>query len=158
MKGFYLNLLVILVLLSGVVSNWMGQFFFFGPFILGLAVPEGPPLGSAIVGKMETFFQGILLPLYVTSTVASINLNALFDGHGDISMELILIIGVIAVKMVACLAPPLVCKLPFKDSMALALILNCKGVIELAAYKILYDTKVSRQQRPLSHLSLGLLL
>lgn len=105
--------------------------------VFGFAVPEGPPLGSALVDKIETFFQGILLPIYVTSTIAKINVDPLFTSHLNLAPEIFLIGIVFVAKMVACIVPPLLCKVPFKDCLVIALILNCKGVVEVANYNVL---------------------
>ncbi|XP_059627065.1 cation/H(+) antiporter 15-like [Cornus florida] len=45
------------VLLSATISYFLGtQMFYFGPLILGLAIPVGPPLGSTLATRKEIFY------------------------------------------------------------------------------------------------------
>lgn len=46
-KGVYILLIVLMIFGSGLLSHLYQMSFFFGPFVLGLAIPDGPPLGSA---------------------------------------------------------------------------------------------------------------
>ncbi|GMN23511.1 hypothetical protein TIFTF001_000141 [Ficus carica] len=48
--------------------------FMLGPTILGLAVPDGPPLGSALVDKLESYVLSILLPGYFVFSGAAMDL------------------------------------------------------------------------------------
>ncbi|GAU32894.1 hypothetical protein TSUD_393150 [Trifolium subterraneum] len=59
-----------IVVVMGVLSVKIDQEFVLGAFILGLSVPEGPPLGSALVKKLQ-FFGVVEIGIY----------NALFDNN-----------------------------------------------------------------------------
>ncbi|XP_030924628.1 cation/H(+) antiporter 15-like [Quercus lobata] len=50
-----------------------GVHFMLGPMILGLAVPDGWPLGSAIVDKLDSYVSSILLPSYFIIDIESYN-------------------------------------------------------------------------------------
>ncbi|KAK7280810.1 hypothetical protein RIF29_08311 [Crotalaria pallida] len=95
----YLHMIVMLVLILGWCSIKIGQDFVLAAFILGLSVPEGPPLGSALVKKFRFFGHHFLLPIFVTTSV-------------------------------------------MKDALALSLILNCKGAVEIGIYCTLYDAEI----------------
>ncbi|KHN44483.1 Cation/H(+) antiporter 3 [Glycine soja] len=77
--------------------------------IVMLFILEGPPLGSALVKKLNFLGTTFLLPIFVTIS------------H-------------------ACLVPSLYCNMQPRDAVSLALILNCKGVVEVGLYCFLYDT------------------
>ncbi|XP_031384632.1 cation/H(+) antiporter 4-like [Punica granatum] len=137
-KEIYLQGILFLAISSALYSNFAGQTILLGPLLLGLAVPDGPPLGSALVNRLESFFTGILLPVYVTSTVANTDLDVLVLEIKRIPIEAAVIFIVFVAKMVGSILPPLICKMPFNDSLALAAILSCKGVVELGTYRFLH--------------------
>ncbi|KAK7242961.1 hypothetical protein RIF29_37743 [Crotalaria pallida] len=143
-KTIYLHMIVALVLILGWCSVEIEQDFVLGAFILGLCVPEGPPLGSALVKKFQFFGHHFFLPIFVTTSMMKVDLFMRFE---DYERNLVKIISYIIlfthlVKIVSCLIPSLYCKMPFKDAFTLSLILNFKGVVEIGIYCNLYDSKV----------------
>lgn len=56
-----------LFLFSVCITKWFPQFMVSAPYVLGLAMPHGPPLGSALVEKFEGMVDQLLLPLFVTA-------------------------------------------------------------------------------------------
>ncbi|XP_048140719.1 cation/H(+) antiporter 3-like [Rhodamnia argentea] len=147
MRDGYLRAILAMLLLSSLASRYFGQSVLFGSICFGLVVPDGPPLGSAIVNKLDCFFVGLILPIYVTVTAAKVDLTALTGSFQDMKLELILVSLVFVSKFAACLVPPLICEMPVKDSLALALILCCKGVVELGIYRFLHEMEVLNEGR-----------
>ncbi|KAF8031098.1 hypothetical protein BT93_D0326 [Corymbia citriodora subsp. variegata] len=146
-KESYLRAVLATLLLSSLASNYFGQSILFGSICFGLVVPDGPPLGSAIVNKLDCFFVGLLLPIFVTVTAVKVDLTAMVASIQEMKVELILVSIVFVSKFAACLVPPLLCRMPFKDSMALAMILCCKGVVELGIYRYLHETEALSKDR-----------
>ncbi|KAH9665764.1 cation/H(+) antiporter 4 [Citrus sinensis] len=89
------TILTMLFLFSVCITKWFPQFMVSAPYVLGLAVPHGPPLGSALVEKFEGMVDQLLLPLFF---------------------------GV--VKFVVCALLPLYKEMPTKDAIALACIMK----------------------------------
>jgi Kef-type K+ transport system membrane component KefB len=142
-KDIYIHAIMLMVLGSGLLSHFFGQTFFFGPFLFGLAVPDGPPLGSAIVNKFNCIISDVFLPLFVAICGMKTNLSLIKFDNSFMKINGILIASTFLAKMVACLVPPLYSKMPLNDALALALLLCCKGVFQLFAYTYLIDTKVT---------------
>ncbi|PPR89891.1 hypothetical protein GOBAR_AA30796 [Gossypium barbadense] len=46
-----------------VVTHWTDRSPLIGAFLFGLAVPDGPPLGSALIDKFECFTNGLFLSI-----------------------------------------------------------------------------------------------
>uniref|UniRef100_A0A2C9VYN0 Cation/H(+) antiporter central domain-containing protein n=1 Tax=Manihot esculenta TaxID=3983 RepID=A0A2C9VYN0_MANES len=65
----FINTIVALAFASEVYFYFVDQIQFLGPFIFGLAVPAGAPLGSALVEKFTPFCIGVLLNLQVTTSM-----------------------------------------------------------------------------------------
>ncbi|OIV97463.1 hypothetical protein TanjilG_10987 [Lupinus angustifolius] len=144
-KNAFIYIIVAMVLLLGWLSVYINQDFVLGAFILGLSVPEGPPLGSALVKKLHFFGSWFLLPIFVTTSVMRVDLVMEYS-HGVIIAITSIILFTHIVKIVACFVPAVYCNLPTKDALSLALILNCKGVVEIGVYCSLYDSKVISAQ------------
>lgn len=147
----YVYCVLIMVLLSSHATHRTGSYALFGPFVLGLATPEGPPLGTAIINKIDTFVNGILMPVFVTTCAMRVDLKNLMnwrdksDGTIDLFMvqTLVIIVVTTAVKIIGCTLPPLYSKMPLKDAVSVSVIMNCKGIVEMAAYSLLRDIEVS---------------
>lgn len=129
----YVILMAIAVLLSVIITDNTGLGFQYGPFILGLALPDGPPLGATVVDKLETLNSGLFVPLLVTYCGMKVNLVQLYDLD---FMKDIWIIFIVCVGMKFCsiLFPALICKVPVKDATALACIMCTQGVVQMAFY------------------------
>lgn len=141
-NDLYIYLIILGVFISAIISHYFELSIVFGPFILGLAVPEGPPLGSALVDKLDSFASGILLPLFVSSTTLRTNLRTINVLNTYAINNIVLVIVNYFTKVFACLVPALYCRMPFKDALALSLIMSAKGVVDLAKYSFLRDKKV----------------
>jgi Kef-type K+ transport system membrane component KefB len=136
-KDLYIFSIILVVLGVALASNRFDLSVVFGPFILGLAVPDGPPLGSTLVQKLDCMVSGVLLPLFVTITMMKANLSDInFNGDQLAKPNLIITIVIVIAKFAACMGPALYCKMPIKDATTLALIMSCKGVCEMAYYSI----------------------
>lgn len=147
----YVYGVLILALLSSYASYRFGFFGLFGPFVLGMAIPEGPPLGTAIIKKIDTFVNGIFMPTFMTTCAMRVDLKDLMswrnkvDGSVDVLMVQALVIVTVCFvsRFVACMIPPLRQELPLKDAVSLSLIMSSKGIVEMAALSVARDTTVS---------------
>ncbi|XP_040992680.1 cation/H(+) antiporter 4-like [Juglans microcarpa x Juglans regia] len=141
-KTVYIHIIMLLMLVSGMVSHLLNFTAVFGPFCLGLAVPDGPPLGSAIVNKFNCFTEHVLLPLFVTICAMKADLRLINFGSNLLAFDIIHLIATFAAKMLACLIPLLYSKMPINDALALALILSFKGQVQLKLYSYFGDDQV----------------
>ncbi|KAJ8551493.1 hypothetical protein K7X08_021508 [Anisodus acutangulus] len=144
-KDLYILLIVLAVLLSGIFSDWLEQTVLIGPLIFGLAVPEGPPLGSTLVDKLDPFASGFLLPIFVSLMSLRTNIFAINPSSSYTFANIVLICVASISKILACLLPMLYCKMPFNDAAAISLIMSTRGVVDLATYSFLRDTKIINQ-------------
>ncbi|XP_022747899.1 cation/H(+) antiporter 4-like [Durio zibethinus] len=117
-------------------------FVLFGPFILGLAVPDGPPMGSALLEILDPIISGLFLPLFATTCGMRVDLSYLKKSNVFATHQAIAAIVTLIVKFGISLMLPLLCKMPMKDSLALAFIMITKGIVEMGSYSFLNDTQV----------------
>ncbi|KAK7315154.1 hypothetical protein VNO77_33687 [Canavalia gladiata] len=143
----YVYCIFIMALLASCATHHFGFFALFGPFVLGLAIPDGPPLGTAIIKKIDTLVNGVLTPIFVTTCAMRVDLRDFMnwrdkvDGKvDDFMVQTLVIIAVTTIaKLVACTLPPLYSKMPLNDAVSISLIMNCKGIVEMAGYSLVGD-------------------
>ncbi|XP_024924470.2 cation/H(+) antiporter 4-like [Ziziphus jujuba] len=141
-KKVYISLIILLVLASGLLSNFYHFTLVFGPFILGLAVPDGPPLGSTLVKKFDVITNGVFMPIFTTICMLKASPHDLKFSTPLEKANAVVVSVIVISKFLFVLIPPLFCKLPLKDSIALSLIMSYKGVVEMATYSFARDSKV----------------
>ncbi|ESQ42252.1 hypothetical protein EUTSA_v10012709mg [Eutrema salsugineum] len=137
-KSIYLSTIIVMVSGSAILADWCKQSIFMGPFILGLAVPHGPPLGSAIVQKFESAIFGTFLPFFVASSSTELDMFSLV-GWRDLNAVLYIMVTSFVVKFILTALPALFYGMPMEDSFAISLIMSFKGIFELGAYAFAFQ-------------------
>lgn len=139
-KEIHVFWLLVGVMVIGFLSELVGQHYVLGPMILGLVVPDGPPLGLAMVAKVDLLASGLFYPTYLAVVGMQVNV---------FGIPLINLGAVAAVTLSSFLvkigAVMLICQynnVPRRDSLVLGLILNCKGIMELILYKLWRQNEV----------------
>ena len=104
-------------------------------------MPEGPPLGSELVKQLEMFNTWFLVPIFVTCCAMKVDVST------PISSELVLVVVTIVVvvhlvKMLITVGICRYCNMPKTDGFCLALLLSCKGVVDVVNDVFLFDSFV----------------
>ncbi|XP_010557361.1 PREDICTED: cation/H(+) antiporter 6A-like isoform X2 [Tarenaya hassleriana] len=148
-KDIYIYVVLILAYLSFHYWHQMGRFGPLGPFVLGWATPSGPPLGSALVQRFESFNLGIILPLFGSLTTMQMDLPWLFKEtenlgrmEGRIYEAISMILLLSTTKFISSVIAAFAVTLPLRDSIILALALSTKGIFELAFFVSFVELKV----------------
>ncbi|KAI8523499.1 hypothetical protein RHMOL_Rhmol13G0078600 [Rhododendron molle] len=128
-KEIYIFLVFVMVLGCSLLGELIGQHFLIGPMILGLAVPAGPPLGTALVAKLDSFVSSMLVPIYFVVTGAHLDFS-------DISIRTFGIVELLAFsgfvwKVMGIMVPSLYYKMSVKDAVSLGLVLSTQGITEV---------------------------
>ncbi|XP_059627924.1 cation/H(+) antiporter 4-like [Cornus florida] len=144
-KSVYISLICFAVLGSAIASDNLGMMYPFGPFVLGLTVPAGPPLGSTLEKRLGTFTMGLLTPLLLTYIGMKINLTEMHSMRSIVAILLAYVIG-FTIKVIAVFLPALLCKMSVKDAIALALIMSTQGIVELAGYVTFVQTETLSEE------------
>ncbi|KAL5577137.1 hypothetical protein UlMin_018836 [Ulmus minor] len=141
-KPMYISIIIMGVLVSALLSHWYHMTLVFGPMVLGLVVPDGPPLGSTLVKKFDPIVSGVLMPMFVTIGMLKANPFDLSLVSNVSKANAVLVFVIVFAKFLFSLLPPILSRMPLKDALAIALILSYKGVVEMASYGIARDSKV----------------
>ncbi|KAM7272341.1 hypothetical protein ACFE04_027004 [Oxalis oulophora] len=145
-KEIYVYFVILTLMATTFLTKEFGQFLLFGPFVLGLVIPNGPPLGSALEEKLEPMISGMFLPLFVASTTTRImplrlgNLDT--SDIDELLKKELVFLAMFASKFVVSAGFSLYNKMPKYDALALACIMSTKGIVELGWYGFLSDGKL----------------
>ncbi|KAI3991540.1 hypothetical protein MKX01_017159 [Papaver californicum] len=118
-KESYISLIMILVLVCGLASEYCGFYVMDGAFFLGLAIPDGPPLGTTIVDKLDYMITNFLMPLHMVLVIFGCTLG----------------------KIIGVFIPAVFLGVPIQDSFLLGLIMNLKGIVEASIINIWLDSQ-----------------
>ncbi|KAB5512962.1 hypothetical protein DKX38_029990 [Salix brachista] len=99
-------------------------------FLLGLVIPDGPPLGAAIVDRLDCFVSALLMPIFFTLCGLKTNVFSVQKWKTVGVIILVVFMGFLG-KIIGTMLPPLFCRMPFRDALALGLLMNSKGIVEL---------------------------
>ncbi|KAM3236074.1 cation/H(+) antiporter 3-like [Capsicum annuum] len=122
---------IIWIAIAVIVVDNVGLGFQYGPLVLGLTIPDGPPLGSTLVDKLETLVSGLLAPLLVTYCGIKVNMIDLYDLM-FLNWVWVMVFFCLTIKYASVFLPALACKVPPKDAAALSFIMSTQGVIQMS--------------------------
>ncbi|XP_010470132.1 PREDICTED: cation/H(+) antiporter 8-like [Camelina sativa] len=146
-KDKYIFVILILLCFSCMYWNLIEQNPALGAFVLGLAIPSGPPIGSVLVERLESFNFGIVLPLFLSATMLRADIRSwngaltFFSGDDKKFAVTSLVLLVFLLKLFVAVIVPYVYKMPLQDSVILSLIMSHKGIIELNFYFYIFSVK-----------------
>ncbi|XP_010034564.2 cation/H(+) antiporter 14-like [Eucalyptus grandis] len=146
---------MVLLLCCGLLSEIFGLHTGFGPFLMGLVLPDKPPMGSTLLQKLDTISKALLVPAFMAMSGLRVH-PADVGGTSSAFLELIIMMGYIA-KFCGTLGSAICCGMPFWDAIPLSLIMCCKGIMDIAVLVMFYDRKIMPGQ-VYSHLLLTMLI
>ncbi|XP_020229513.1 cation/H(+) antiporter 4 [Cajanus cajan] len=138
-KKAYTYVVILMALAAGLLGLFANQPVLGGVLLLGLLVPEGPPLGSELIKQFELFNTWFLCPIFVTCCAMKVDILVHING------TLILIVATIIVfmhllKMLITIIVCHYCHMPKTDGFCLALLLSSRGVVDFCTHVFLFDS------------------
>ncbi|GFP97348.1 cation/H(+) antiporter 25 [Phtheirospermum japonicum] len=138
----YVVAILLGVMVAGLVSDMFGLTIVNGPLWLGLAIPDGPPLGTIIVEKSEIILRNILMPFSFMYIGLLIDVSSMTGQWSHLHPLLFMVLATHVVKMVSTLAASRFFDLVIRDSLTLSLIMSLKGEVEIMLFLHLIDIKI----------------
>ncbi|KAG7022651.1 Cation/H(+) antiporter 15 [Cucurbita argyrosperma subsp. argyrosperma] len=140
LKESFVITLFLGVLVVAFCSQASGMHVYFGPILLGITIPPGPPIGSAMVEKLDIIASWVLMPIFFAK------IGLIFSIHTIKLLNFLCISFIIIVaafgKFLGALMMSIYYKLPTRDGVALGLILNSQGALEIGIFKLMKEDKV----------------
>ncbi|KAH7838374.1 hypothetical protein Vadar_025584 [Vaccinium darrowii] len=130
-KGIYIFAVLLAVLCFGLIGEVIGLSSLFASLAFGLVIPDGPPLGAALVEKLDSIVSVLLMPLFFTSCGLQMDVFAIEKLENVGVIQVVVLVAFIG-KILGTVLPPLFYRMPLRDAFSLGLIMNSKGIVELA--------------------------
>lgn len=132
---FYVVAIFVLMIMMGFLTDMFGLSVAYGPFWLGLVIPNGPPLGVTLVERSETIIMELIMPFSFAFIGLSTDFSAMTQaGWSTLGPLFALVISGYLSKFFFTLLAALLVTVPFKASLALSLVLCLRGQVELILY------------------------
>ncbi|KAG8046361.1 hypothetical protein GUJ93_ZPchr0008g13658 [Zizania palustris] len=136
---------LLICLTCSFAGELLGLHATYGPFMLGLMLPGGAPLGVTMAERLDRLVAGVLMPLLFAQGGMRLNVKKLTGASTCILLEVLLVVGVVA-KFVASILPCLYCRMPVRDAVVIGLMMNFKGITEVVYASAFMDAKVLDEQ------------
>ncbi|XVE58962.1 hypothetical protein DITRI_Ditri05aG0005300 [Diplodiscus trichospermus] len=132
---FYVVAIFVLMFMLGFLTDMFGIAIAYGPFWLGLVIPNRPPLGATLVERSETIIMEIIMPFSFAFIGLSTDFNSMTEaGWSNLGPLFALVISGYLSKFLSTLTAAIAVALPWRDSLALSLVLSLRGHVELILY------------------------
>lgn len=144
------NLLPVLVaglFLSGAITELIGLHYIFGAFLFGVVVPrEGTAeIREAVLTHMKDLNAALLLPVFFVSAGLKVDLSML--RASDLLVLLLVLVTAVSGKFSGAYAAARLNRLPPRESAAIGVLMNTRGLTELIVLTVglqlgVLDTKL----------------
>lgn len=136
---------LIVLLASSLITNIIGVHAIFGAFITGLAIPREFGFEVALTEKIEDLVTVLFLPLFFAFSGLRTNLGLLNDATAWGLVFLVIATACLG-KIVGCTAASKFLKHNWRESLAIGILMNTKGLVELIVLNVGLDAKVINDQ------------
>ncbi|WOK93759.1 cation/H(+) antiporter 20-like [Canna indica] len=137
----WIALTLVGVLVSGFFTDFIGIHAIFGAFVFGLMVPKEGEFAGRLIERIEDFVTGLLLPLYFASSGLKTNVASIKGGRSWGLLALVICTACTG-KIVGTFVVAVACRMAVRDAVALGVLMNTKGLVELIVLNIGKERKV----------------
>jgi Kef-type K+ transport system membrane component KefB len=133
--------IVVLVLVSALATEWLGIHLLFGAFLMGAIMPKTPDFVSYLLHKFESVTVVLLLPLFFAFTGLRTRIGV--GGGSAIWLYSALVIVVaITGKLGGSMFAARLAGMPWREAASLGILMNTRGLMELVILNIGLDIGV----------------
>ena len=134
-------LVFLLVLLSGLVTEWLGIHALFGAFLVGVIMPKHHGFVHALTEKLEDTAVVLLLPLFFAFTGLRTSIGLVSGAEMWFYCVLIIFVA-IAGKFGGSTIAARISGMPWREAGAIGILMNTRGLMELVLLNIGLDIGV----------------
>lgn len=138
-------LTLLIVLTSAWFTGIIGVHPIFGAFMVGVICPHEGGFAIKVTEKIEDLVSSLFLPLYFALSGLSTNLGLLNNG---ITWGYVVAVIVLAFagKIIGGTLAAKACKLVWRESFSIGVLMSCKGLVELIVLNIGLQAKILSQK------------
>jgi len=141
MNKTVLTAVLVGLLLSALATEYIGIHAVFGAFALGAVIPSGSTLAKELLHRLEDFVVVLFLPAFFAFTGMRTQVG-LLGGVDEWLLCLLIIITACVGKFGGAFAGARLSGLGLRESAALGVLMNTRGLMELIVLNIGLDLKV----------------
>ena len=136
--------LLLLLLLSSAMTEWLGIHLLFGAFLFGAILPRDDSFIHAVNEKLESITLVLLLPLFFAFTGLRTSVGVIRGADMWIYWLLIFLVAV-AGKLGGSTLASRAAGVPWRNAIALGVLMNTRGLMELVILNLGLDFGVINQ-------------
>ena len=136
--------LLLLLLLSSAMTEWLGIHLLFGAFLFGAILPRDDNFIRAVSEKLESITLVLLLPLFFAFTGLRTSVGVIRGADMWMYWLLILLVAV-AGKLGGSTLASRAAGVPWRNAIALGVLMNTRGLMELVILNLGLDFGVINQ-------------
>lgn len=138
----FLSFLVLFVFAASWTTEKLGVHALFGAFMAGLAMPRNERLLTDLVERIEFLSLALLLPLFFALTGLRTRVD-LLSGRSALGYTAAIIAIAVVGKLAGAAFAARIIGVNWKDSFALGVLMNTRGLVELVILNAAHDLGVS---------------
>ncbi|HEY6249407.1 MAG TPA: cation:proton antiporter, partial [Candidatus Angelobacter sp.] len=127
--------LILFMLASSWTTEKLGVHPLFGSFLAGLVVPKNQGLATKTIERIESLTLAVLLPLFFALTGLRTRIDLLLGGRFWALAAAIIALAIFG-KLAGAVAGACLAGTPFKASLALGILMNTRGLVELVVLNV----------------------
>jgi K+:H+ antiporter len=136
-----LALMLLLVLASALLTEWLGLHLLFGAFLMGAIMPKEQRFVRYILDRFETITITLLLPLFFAFTGLRTNVGLVKGPEMWMYCGLIILVATLG-KLGGSMIASWLTGMPIREAAGLGTLMNTRGLMELVILNIGLDIKV----------------
>jgi Kef-type K+ transport system membrane component KefB len=136
--------LLLLLLVSAAMTEWLGIHLLFGAFLFGAILPRDRDLIHGVTEKLESITLVLLLPLFFAFTGLRTSIGLVRGKELWITCLLIILVA-IAGKLGGSTIASRIAGVHWRDAVALGILMNTRGLMELVILNIGLELGVINQ-------------
>jgi Kef-type K+ transport system membrane component KefB len=130
--------LLTVVMVGAVVTEWLGLHLLFGAFFIGVMLPKTEAFVEAVTHRFEIVATALLLPIFFAYTGLRTEIG-LVSGVQMWTYCLMILVLAIVGKLVGSAVAARVSGLPWREATALGVLMNTRGLMELVVLNLGLD-------------------
>ena len=133
-----LAMLLAVVMIASVTTEWLGLHLLFGAFFIGVMLPKTEAMVHAITERFDLIATTLLLPIFFAYTGLRTEIGLVVGGQMWFYCGLILILAIVG-KLLGSAFAAWMSGLGARDSAALGVLMNTRGLMELVVLNLGLD-------------------